>query len=166
MTPHNNPSGVPESVNLTGTPIVRKERIMANYYATVRTNYFHVKSPDEFKKMLMDVEGEDSVLLFEETDENGQPIFGFGCCGTIYGIPKGEDEETDYDFFIEKLQACVADDDAVIILEAGYEKLRYVIATALVVTSSDTFFVSAEDVAIEKAREMLKNDKWDTCCEY
>jgi len=29
MTPHNNPSGVPESVNLTGTPIVRKERIMA-----------------------------------------------------------------------------------------------------------------------------------------
>ena len=139
---------------------------MANYYATIRTNYFHVKSPDEFKKMLMDVEGEDSVLLFEETDENGQPIFGFGCSGCIYGISKGEDEETDYDLFIERLQDCVADDDAIIILEAGYEKLRYVIATALVVTSTDTFLVSAEDVAIDKARELLKNKEWDTCCEY
>jgi len=48
----------------------------------------------------------------------------------------------------------------------GFSIFSYVIATALVVTSSDTFFVSAEDVAIEKAREMLKNDKWDTCCEY
>ncbi len=141
---------------------------MANYYGTVRTNYFHVKSEEAFRELMSHVTAEDEIHIFEETDLSGKPMFGFGCYGSIYGLISDDDEEAEesYDDFILKLQECIVDDDAAIIMEAGYEKLRYIVGTALVVTSKETYFVDAKDVAIDKARELLGNPEWITKCEY
>ena len=42
---------------------------MANYESCIRTNYFHVNNPEEFKKYMRRVYGtEDSIELWEEKD--------------------------------------------------------------------------------------------------
>ena len=56
---------------------------MANYYCTIRSNYFHVKDVDLFKDIMSKVQGnEDEVMLWEEKDTNGAPVFAFGCYST------------------------------------------------------------------------------------
>lgn len=143
---------------------------MANYYCTIRTNYFHVKDEEKFRALMDRVYGtEDDVKLFESHDENGNPVFGFGTYGAIAGVRDSkyeEDDETSYDEFLDGLQECVADDDAVIILESGNEKLRYVIGTATIITSSDYGSLDMTFLASEKAAEMLGNPNWQTRCEY
>ena len=109
---------------------------MANYYASTRTNYFRVKDEEEFRKFMAHVSGtEDRVELWEEKDNNDNTVFGFGTLGGIAGVTDyhndsdadsdDEDCEDDFDAFLEGLQTFVADDDAIIILESGHEKLRY-----------------------------------------
>ncbi len=146
---------------------------MANYCCTIRTNYFHVKDEVKFRELMNRVYGcEDTVELFEEKDSNGKTIFGFGTYGGIAGLANAsEDEEefcddTAYDEFINGLQECVADDDAVIILEAGNEKLRYVIGSATIITSVTYEYLDITSLAIDKAAELLGNPKWATKCEY
>ena len=100
---------------------------MANYLCSVRTNYFHVKDEDKFREMMSQVYGcEDSVDLWQETDNEGKTVFGFGCYGGISGVINAKEDEnedvdeTAFDEFISGLQKCVADDDAIIIeLKAG-----------------------------------------------
>lgn len=136
---------------------------MANYMCTVRTNYFHVKDAEKFKEIMEQVQGyEDEVKLWEETDQDGNPVFGFGCESGIAGIPcapddNGETEIDDdsYDRFIEMLQECVADDDAVIIMEAGHEKLRYVVGSAEIITSRSTEYLDISRLAVKTAGKML-----------
>lgn len=140
---------------------------MANYCCTIRTNYFHVKDEAAFRKMMEQVYGcEDSVDLWEEKDANGNTVFGFGVYGGISGLrdPEDEDEDDDtaYDRFIDRLQQVVADDDAIIIVEAGNEKLRYVVGSATIITSEGYQYTDIETIAVQKAREALGNDGWDT----
>lgn len=143
---------------------------MANYCCTTRTNYFHVKDRDAFLDFMSRVYGsEDSVDLWEEKDENGNAVFGFGVYGGISGVADSDDEDIDdscYDDFIKGLQECVADDDAIIIFESGNEKMRYVVGSAEIITSSSCEYMNIEDIAVKKASEMLKNKSWDTKCCY
>lgn len=146
---------------------------MANYCCTIRTNYFHVKDEGKFRDLMDMVYGcEDSIELWEERDANGNTVFGFGTYGGISGICKaGEDECDDCDFssydeFINRLQECVADDDAIIILESGNEKMRYIIGSATIITSSYYQYMDIASIASKKAAEMLGNPLWKTRCEY
>ncbi len=144
---------------------------MANYCSAVRTNYFHVSDEGRFRKLMGQVYGcEDDVELWEEKDKDGQSVFGFGCYGGISGIPvatnEGEDEENSYDLFIDRLQECVAEDDAIIIFEAGNEKLKYVAGRALVITRSETKDIDITDLAVKEAARMLGNSDWKTRCDY
>ena len=107
---------------------------MANYCCTIRTNYFHVKDEDKFRDLMSRVYGcEDSIHLWEEKDSDGKAVFGFGVYGGIAGLRNAQEDEDDdvdessYDEFIDGLQSCVADNDAIIIMEAGNEKMRYVV---------------------------------------
>ena len=135
---------------------------MANYVCVMRTNYFRVKNPDKFRTFMGCVYGDaDTVDLWEEKDEQGNPLFGFGSCGSISGL-----NEDDYDGFIAGLQRHVADDDAVIILEAGHEKMRYVIGSAEIVTSKEFKRLNITSLAVSKAAIMLNNPEWTTKCEY
>ncbi len=145
---------------------------MANYCCAVRTNYFHVKDPEAFRKFMDTVVAcEDSVSVWEEKDKDGRTVFGFGCYSSILGVlPEGveEDEDFDYDYdeFVNGLADHVAENDAIIILESGNEKLRYLVGSAMVITSTDSEYLDISVLAAEKAAKLLGNSGWKTKLEY
>lgn len=145
---------------------------MANYYCNIRSNYFHVKDEEKFKDLICRTYGEDTIHLFESKDEDGATTFGFGVYGSIYGVrnPDVEDgdfsDDSTYDEFIDCLQECVADNDAAIIFESGSENLRYIIGSALIVTSGGCTYLDIKDVAVERAAKILNDPNWKTKCEY
>lgn len=138
---------------------------MANYCCTIRTNYFHVKNELEFRSLMEQVYGsEDTIEVWEKRDDGGSTMFGFGCYGGIAGIRDTDEdddlEETAFDRFLEKLQQCVAEDDAVIILEAGNEKMRYVVGTALILTNKACEHLDIAELAEKRAAELLTIPSW------
>ncbi|MCM1232411.1 MAG: hypothetical protein NC489_20000 [Ruminococcus flavefaciens] len=151
---------------------------MANYESTVRTNYFHVKDAEKFRAVMRRVYGyEDTVELWEEKDKAGRIVFGFGAYGGISGILPVLDDENEngeyydpdscsYDDFLEALQQCVTDDDAVIILEPGNEKMRYVVGAATIITAKEIRYLDITGLAVEEASKMLGNPGWETVCDY
>jgi len=148
---------------------------MANYECATRSNYFKVKDPEAFRTFMKGVRGiGDTVALWEEKNHQGEPIFGFGTMGGIWGWSEQTDTTDDadvdddaaYEAFISGIQEHLADDDAVIILESGYEKLRYLIGSALIITSQVTRYFCISDIATKKAAELLHNPKWTTKCDY
>lgn len=143
---------------------------MANYCCTIRTNYFHVKDEAEFRSLMEQVYGsEDAVEVWEKRDDEGNTTFGFGCYGGIAGIRDTDDEdleETAFDRFLEKLQQCVAENDAVIILEAGNEKMRCVVGTALILTSKACEYLDIAKLAEKRATELLAIPSWKTKLMY
>lgn len=145
---------------------------MANYNCTIRTNYFRVKDEDKFRELMSRVCGcEDSVELWEETKDSNT-VFGFGVYGGISGVTNAKEDseedcdESSYDEFIDGLQECVANDDAIIIFEVGNEKMRYVVGSATIITSSAIRYLDIERLAIEEATKLLNNPDWDTKCVY
>ena len=143
---------------------------MANYCCTIRTNYFHVKDEAEFRLLMEQVYGsEDAVEIWEKRDDEGNTTFGFGCYGGIAGIRDTDDDdldETAFDRFLEKLQQCVAENDAVIILEAGNEKMRYVVGTALILTNKACEYLDIAELAEKRAAELLATPSWKTKLMY
>lgn len=143
---------------------------MANYECTVRTNYFHVKDEEAFRKLVEGIVSEYGIELFEENDPEGEKLFGFGSCGSLCGIRKDSAENNDkYDeeeVLCQKLQSCVAEDDAVIILTAGNEGLRCVTGDAVCITHDKIEYLDLTRLAIAKAAEMLNNPLYSTVCEY
>lgn len=144
---------------------------MANYECAMRTNYFHVKDADAFREFMKRVVAdEDRVDLWEEKDQNGNPIFGFGCYGSIIGVRSqnadDEDDDLDYDVFVDELAQHVAIDDAAIILTSGHEKLRYLTGTALVVTRNEQKFINVESIAAAEAAKILCDPEWKTRTSY
>lgn len=108
----------------------------------------------------------------EEKDGNGNLLFGFGVRGGISGLRSAasdEDEDLDenaYDEFIDGLRKQVAEDDAIIILEAGKEAMRYVVGQATIITSKGTEYLNIARLAQARAAAMLGNSDWHTKCEY
>ena len=143
---------------------------MANYECTVRTNYFHVKDEEAFRKLVERIVSECGIELFEKNDPEGEKLFGFGSYGSLYGICKDSEEDDDeYDeeeVLYQKLQSCVAEDDAVIILTAGNEHLRYVTGDAVCITHDKIEYLDLTCLAVAKAAEMLNNPLYSTVCEY
>lgn len=143
---------------------------MANYECTVRTNYFHVKDEEAFRKLMEGIVSEYGIELFEKNDPEGEKLFGFGSFSSLYGICKDSAEDDDeYDekeVLYQKLQSCVAEDDAVIILTAGNEHLRYVTGDAVCITHDKIEYLDLTCLAVAKAAEMLNNPLYSTVCEY
>ena len=146
---------------------------MAEYTCTTRTNYFHVKDPVSFRDFMSRVHGSvDFITLWQELDDEGKPVFGFGTHGAISGLKNADADDDDtldesaYDEFIRGLQGHVAENDAVILLETEHEKLSYVMGSATILTSSDYAHIDLADVAARKASEMLGNPGWQTKCDY
>ena len=144
---------------------------MANYCCAIRTNYFHVKNELEFRSLMEQTYGsEDTIEVWERRDNGGNTMFGFGCYGGIAGL-RGMDEDDDledtaFDRFLEKLQQCVAEDDAVIILEAGNEKMRYIVGTALILTSKACECLDIVELAEKRTAELLAIPSWKTKLMY
>ena len=149
---------------------------MANTMSATRSNYFHVKDPDAFRKLMSRVVcGEDSIDVWEEKDEDGNPVFGFGVSDIILGVfpenRNGDDELFDDDYddfetFCGELRKHIADDDACIIMSAGHEKLRYVFGNATIITKNSVDYEFLADVAIRIARNELDLPTWRTKMDY
>lgn len=144
---------------------------MANYIGFTRSNYFRVTDPEAFKKIINCViTDEDSLELWEHT-ENGMTYYGFGAYSSICGLRhEAEDADNDDEFEVEAvydaLSKVVAPDDAIIITEIGYEKLRYLMAYAVVITRTEVEFVELRSAALETAQRMLRSPEYDPCMDY
>lgn len=146
---------------------------MANYNCAVRINYFKVKDEKAFLSLMEKAQGgEDGIQVFtlENKDKEGKTtrLYGFGCYGGISGLLTGDSEYCDYDYeaFLKGLQECVADDDAILIMEVGNENLRFVIGTVDVITSKEISYVNMTEAATKMAAEMLGRPDYTTRCEY
>ena len=146
---------------------------MANYTCKIRTNYFHVKDEEAFRALMARVYGEEApIRVFEDTDEQGRPVFGFGCNGGIAGVKNAhcdEDDDVDdsaYDEFIDELKKLITEDDAIIIMESGHENLRYVQGLAHVITHDEERWLDIRKLAVQAAKDMLQNPNYTTKCDY
>lgn len=115
-----------------------------------------------FEDFMKTVYGEDEVFMFKKGD-----MYGFGCYGEIMGIRNPEDENEDeydspYDAFIDGLQKHVTDNDAVIIMEFGNEKLRHISGTVGVITSKKVKYMDTTDLAMDIAKKLLNNKNYET----
>lgn len=147
---------------------------MANYYSTSRTNYFRVTDEARFDELFKNLIGiEDEVYDFTEIDD-GVTLHAFGCYGSIdYKKPMqnnseedDEDYDCDFDSFLAELQKILPEDEAFIYTECGHEKLRYITGFSIVVTKTKIKSVDIRSGAVELARKMLNNKKFQTKMEY
>ena len=136
---------------------------MANYSIAVRTNYFHVRSEEEFMQLMerVIVDNGDIELLLN-MDAQGLPTFGFASHGLIVGISESaeEDDEPDasedkYEEFLLALEEVVDPEDAIIIIEIGSNHDNDISATATIVTSNDTDYIDLKEIASDRAVDLL-----------
>lgn len=131
---------------------------MASYVCAIRTNYFRVTEEEKFRN-LIDEFLSGSCEVFTRTDVNSNKLVGFGSDENI----NWPEDDTG---FVSGLQECLAEDDSIIVLEVGHEKLRYLVGTATIITRSSIETIDLTSLAISKAAEMLGNPDYTTCCEY
>lgn len=147
---------------------------MANYCANSRTNYFRVTDEAKFAELFANLVGdEDEVHDFTKV-EDGVTLHAFDSYGSIdYKKPMqnnsqedDEDYEYDFDSFLAELQKILPDDEAFIYSECGYEKLCYITGFSIVVTKTKIKSIDIRSGAVELARKMLNNKKFQTKMEY
>ena len=132
---------------------------MADYYATIRSNYFKVKNKDAWKIFLRRWE-------LEELEADKKGLVGFTPSslndkGTIESPPDDEDAD-----FAKEVSQQLADGEVAIWMEVGNEKLRYVHGHAFAVNSKGKYkTVNLSDI-YERATKLTDNPKKITYCEY
>lgn len=137
---------------------------MADYISTGRSNYFRVKEVDAFKALcnLWSVE-----FIDKKPVEGGQPddiLVGFLANSglSLYRStdePANEDNVLEYDFdaFLQELAAHLMEEEVAVMMESGYEGMRYVSGFAIAVNSKgEKEAVYTEDI-YEKAVWLGKN---------
>lgn len=137
---------------------------MANYYETARTNYFRVTNEERYKELFNKLLSEDDIVDFTFTDKEGITWHGFGSYGCI--DYKVSEDDFNREVFFKEMQTILPDNEALIFMASGYEKLRYVTGYSVIVTNKDIQYVDIINDAISKARMMLNNPEWDTKPDY
>ena len=104
---------------------------MANYYSYARSNYFKVKDVGKFKEFCAELPG---VEVIESSAKDGRVGF-LGDCEC--GLPSfagdwesGEEREIDLE---QEIAKHLVEGEVAIMVEAGHEKLRYVVGQAIAV---------------------------------
>lgn len=137
---------------------------MANYYGFTRTNYFHVTDEDKFRTIMNSVYG-DGLEIWTQKDNNDVTMFAFGADSALdYKVPNTE--EYDVEQLYEALQEIIVDDEAIIITEVGHEKLRYLVADAIVITTNDVRVCDLNEISVAVAGEMLQNVNYKPQMDY
>ena len=116
---------------------------MANYYSTARTSYFQVKDIKKFEEELYAF----NVSLEIETNGKGVCLLdkqGEGFPSKYYDEETGLDIDIEWsDFFSKHLEK----NHVAVIVEAGAEKLRYVIGNASAYTwDGRSTHISLDDI--------------------
>lgn len=129
---------------------------MANYMATARTNYFRVTDEEKYKELFKGLCSESDIHDFSKEKDGVL----YHCFGSYDYITYYDENNCDYDFdyFLDKLQEILPDDEAFMYFESGYEKLRYITGFSIIVTSKEVVSNNIETWAIKKAKELLGDD--------
>ena len=142
---------------------------MANYLASSRTNYFRVTDELRYAELFQNLCADGDCVDDFTKVVDGVTLHAFGSYGSIeYVIPatEGEDEEYNFDVFLEELQKILPADDAFILIECGHEKLRYLTAFAVIATQDKVESVDLSTSAVNMAAEMLGIGDFETRLEY
>ena len=133
------------------------------------------------KEWMSRPEHEKPAVFFEEACVNGEWLWVLiqdpdpETIGELYvyeAIEKADeyeihtcDEESDVTFeddcmleFYQELQKILPDQEAMILMEVGNEKLRYVVGLATIVTNKEIRFVNMADVALKTVKSMIGED--------
>lgn len=139
---------------------------MANYCCSARTNYFSVTDEKRYLELLSTLTSDEGeVFAFDGKSEDDTPTHAFGAYGVICCYHDGN-EDDNFKWFISELQKILPDNEAFILFETGHEKLNYVSGYATIVTHSNIENISLEGEAIEVAKELLKNETFETKTSY
>lgn len=157
---------------------------MANYCGFSRTNYFRVTDEKRYSELFSRLSAEDEIKDFSGKDGDGVMWHGFGAYSPIEcpvyidddGNPvdpstvdnnEDWDTEDDMDWFVTELKKILPADEAFILMEVGYEKLRYLTGWAMVATrDKPTEYINLPNSAVDAARKLLGDDEWTTKMEY
>lgn len=140
---------------------------MSTYYGTTRTNYFKVTDETRFRELIgkCNCDDDEEMTVWVRALDDGTVTFAFACYGELTGIPD-KDGDSSCDNFIAELQKLLPDGEAVIITDAGHEKLHCVNGGVYVITNLDSRYVSLHDIGLSVARELLHNEKWVETVSY
>ena len=134
---------------------------MANYLATARTNYFRVTNEEKYQELFSKLVSEDEIEDFTEV-KDGITYHGFGAYAPIEYF---DNDEYDFDMFIEELQKILPEDEAFMYFEVGSEKIRYLVGYACVVTHNEIKEMNLDSWAKNTAKNLLGED-FKTKTEY
>lgn len=119
---------------------------MANYSAVARTNHIKVRDTESFLSWVETLPGvcaekdtgtDDTFVLLTDGDNRGWP-------DTSVDEHTGEERRIDYP---GELSKHLADGEVAVLVEAGSEKLRYVVGNAIAINChGDVLTVSMEDI--------------------
>lgn len=116
---------------------------MANYYSSSRTNFFAVKSGAAFTEAMAKL----GVEVCDGEEADTYYLLGDGEGGWPHWL---EDEETGEDIefdFIELVAEHLADGHVAVFMEAGAEKLRYIVGSAVAINNkNERAEISLEDI--------------------
>ena len=134
---------------------------MATYCGRFRSNYFKVKNADEYE-MFCDLYG---LTLIKKKDDGDMYGFMSEDSPTLpsgyYSEAAGDFVETD---FFQELSKHMLAGEVAVVMETGYESMRYLIGGATAVNSNGKVLcVSLEDI-YEKIKKCFKTTT--TRCEY
>ena len=127
---------------------------MANYLATARTNYFRVTDEGKYQELFSKLVSEDDIEDFTEI-KDGITYHGFGAYAPIEYL---NNDEYEFDMFIEELQKILPENEAFMYFEVGYEKLRFLVGYACVVTHNEIKEMNLDSWAKNTARNLLGED--------
>jgi len=132
---------------------------MANYYGTVRTNYFKVTDEEKYKELFGRLSAEDEIHDFTK-EEDGEVFHGFGSYSCIDYVSEDEEDEDvgGIDGFVKELQKILPEGEVFVYEEIGNEKLRYLVGLVVVATKDDIRYNALTEVAKSLAKEMLGKD--------
>lgn len=133
---------------------------MANYTAYFRSNYFAVKDVAQFQTfctefnctMITNIEGAQTLYGFYG-DDGGIPV-------TRYNEEKQDWEEAD---LLSALASHLTDDYVAIVMEVGFEKMRYLLGEAHAVNAKGKMLSVELDEIYERSASLGRKG---TSCSY
>ena len=132
-----------------------EENIMADYYVKTLTNYFSVTDEEKYKRTIAGCDATANIEIVTRDHEDGTVKYGFYCNGSIWGLFEEGTEDPNYDLFCESLQQIIPEGEAVIITEAGWKAMRYLVANSTIITHKEIKIVNLDDEITKIAAEML-----------
>lgn len=127
---------------------------MANFEEKVTSNFFKVKDSKAFVKELK----ENEIESFFEQKYDESDKFAVASYGSLFTTDEN-DNDFEYDDFINLIQKHICDDEIVVVKGIGNEKLRYLTADACIITKEKTEYIDFTNIIKNKLIDKFHIDK-------